>query len=209
VCKYTFLSIVINHLQYHPHRNLNPPKLIYISPILDMSSTNITSIITSITSMVSSSTPTSSRGGFGTGNAGWGLQEPRPNHPGSMGSINGNHPSSGNGASMPAWAIVILVIVFGFMFAGLGYLFWLTFKPTMSKKEREEARREIDLERASLEAEAKWQRSLKQAEAEALERRMKQKGEEIEMKEKKSSKVRDDEGEKVVVGTLGKRDNKV
>jgi hypothetical protein len=175
-----------------------------------MSSTDITSIITSITSMVSSSTPTSSRGGFGTGNAGWGLKEPRPNHPGSMGSANGLHSSSSAiGKSMPVWALVILVIIFGSMFAGLGYLAWLTFKPTLTKKQREEARREIDLERASLEAEAKWQRSLKQAEVEALEKRMRQKGEEIEMKEKKPSKVEEDEGEKVVVGRLGKGDNMV
>jgi hypothetical protein len=175
-----------------------------------MSSTEITSIITSITSVVSSSTPTSSRGGFGTGNAGWGLKEPRPNHPGSMGSLNGGHASSGGvGKPMPIWAIVLLLIVLNSMFAGLGYLAWLSFKPTLTKKQREEARREIDLERASLEAEAKWQRSLKQAEVEAMEKRMKQKGEEIEMKEKKSSKVGNDEGEKVVVGTLGKGDNMV
>ena len=174
-----------------------------------MSSTDITSIISSITSTVSSSTPTSSKGGFGTGNVGWGLKEPRPNHPGFMGSTNGIHPSSGNGPPMPVWAIVILVVVFGSMFAGLGYLFWLTFKPTMTKKEREEARREIDLERASLEAEAKWQRSLKQAEVEALERRMRQKEEEIEMKERKSAKAGEDGGEKVVVGKLGKGDDMV
>jgi hypothetical protein len=207
VCKFTFLSIVINHLQYYPYLN---PNIYTISPAFNMSSTEITSIITSITSMVSSSTPTSSRGGFGTGNAGWGLKEPRPNHLGSMGSANGLHSSSsGDGKPIPVWAIVILVIVIGSMFAGLGYLAWLSFQPTLTQKQREEARREIDLERASLEAEAKWQRSLKQAEVEAMERRMKQKGEKIEMKEKKSSKVGDDEGEKVVVGTLGKRDNMV
>jgi len=95
------------------------------------------------------------------------------------------------------------------MFAGLGYLFWLTFKPTMCKKEREEARREIDLERASLEAEAKWQRSLKQTEVEALEKRIRQKEEEIEMKQKKAAKVGDDEREKVVVERLGKGDDMV
>lgn len=79
----------------------------------------------------------------------------------------------------------------------------------MSKKEREEARREIDLERASLEAEAKWQRSLKQAEVEALEKRVGQKEEQIEMKQKKASKVGDDEREKVVVERLGKGDDMV
>ena len=110
---------------------------------------------------------------------------------------------------MPVWAIFILVVVFGSMFAGLGYLFWLTFKPTMTKKEREKARREIDLERASLEAEAKWQRSLKQAEVEALERRMRQKEEEIEMKERESAQAGEDGGEKVVVGKLGKGDDMV
>jgi len=59
----------------------------------------------------------------------------------------------------------------------------------MSRKDREEAKREIDLERASLEAEAKWQRSLRQAEADSIENRRMQKGEEIEMKEKKSTKT--------------------
>lgn len=59
----------------------------------------------------------------------------------------------------------------------------------MSRKDREEARREIDLERASLEAEAKWQRSLRQAEIQEMKARRKQKEEEIEMKEKKTTKA--------------------
>jgi len=79
----------------------------------------------------------------------------------------------------------------------------------MSRKDREEARREIDLERASLEAEAKWQRSLRQAEVEAIEHKRRQKGEEFEMKEKKTTKAGEDGGEKVVVGKLGKTDDMV
>ena len=127
-----------------------------------------------------------------------------------MGNTGGFHPSaSGDHKPIPVWAIVILVIVLGSMFAGLGWLIWLTFRPTMSRKDREEARREIDLERASLEAEAKWQRSLRQAEVEAIEHKRRQKGEEFEMKEKKTTKAGEDGGEKVVVGKLGKTDDMV
>ena len=159
--------------------------------------------------MVSSSTPTSSRR-FDTGGAGWGLKEPRPNHPSPMGNTSGFHPSaSGDHKPIPVWAIVILVIVLSSMFAGLGYMLWLTFKPTMSRKDREEARREIDLERASLEAEAKWQRSLRQAEMQEMKARRKQKGDEIEMEETKSTKTGEVGGEKVVVGKLGKTDDVV
>jgi len=88
-------------------------------------------------------------------------------------------------------------------------MLWLTFKPTMSRKDREEARREIDLERASLEAEAKWQRSLRQAEMQEMKARRKQKGDEIEMEETKSTKTGEVGGEKVVVGKLGKTDDVV
>jgi hypothetical protein len=127
-----------------------------------------------------------------------------------MGSINGyNSSSSGVLKPIPPWGIVLIVLLLGSILAGLGYIIWYNSKPTISKKEREEARRDIDLERASLEAEAKWQRSLKQAEVEAIENRRTQKGEEIEMKEKKPAKAGEDKGEKVIVGTLGKGDNMV
>jgi hypothetical protein len=176
-----------------------------------MSSTETTLFVTSITSTVSSSSPTSSRGFGVPGGVEWGgLKDPRPNHPAPMGSINGyNSSSSGDSKPIPPWGIVLIVLLLSSVLAGLGYIIWCNSKPTLFKREREEARREIDLERASLEAEAKWQRSLKQAEVEAIGNRRMQKGEEIEMKKKKPTQANEDEGERVVVGKLGKGDDMV
>jgi HAMP domain-containing protein len=111
-----------------------------------------------------------------------------------MGDYQGG---SGDYKPMPTWSIVILVLGFTFTFMAMGALLWFTRKPTINLREREEARREIDLERLSLEAEVRFQRQRK-AEVE-----------EIETKERAMAEVRktDSAGnveEEVVVQKLAK-----
>jgi Flp pilus assembly protein TadB len=78
--------------------------------------------------------------------------------------------STEDGKPMPVWSIVMIVIVISSLAVGLGFMIWTG----RTKPCKEEARREIDLERASLEAEAKWQRSLRKAEVEEIEERQRQ-----------------------------------
>lgn len=166
-----------------------------------MNAIDSTTLITSLTSMVPSSASLGRL--MPTGPTGWGSKDPDPDH--RMASIPNK--SLDDGKPMPIWSIVMIVIVVSSLAIGLGFMIWTG----RSKPCKEEARREIDLERASLEAEAKWQRSLRKAEVEEIEnrQRQRQKGAEVEVKAKKSDSAESGEEEKVVVAKLAKGDDMV
>lgn len=106
---------------------------------------------------------------------------------------------------LPPWGIALLILGLATFFIGIGAILWFT--RTKSIPDREEARREIDLERASLEREAQWMRKQRKAKHEEIEEMEKERGADVEV-----DKPTGDEGhtgQKVVVAKLAKSDDVV